>query len=48
MVVDNAHATIANCDKNRVVNFGVLALFSFIRLETFNVKTIELVYHCHS
>ena len=34
MVADDADAVIANGDNVRWVNYGVLALFSCIRLET--------------
>ena len=45
VVSDDAGGVIAN---NRLVNYGMMALFSSVKLETSGGRTIEYIDHCHS
>ena len=46
VVSDNAGGVFANDAKIRLVNYGLMALFSSIRLETSGGRTIEYIDHC--
>ena len=47
VVSDNAGGLFANNAKIRLVNYGMMALFSSIKLETIDGRTIEYIDHCH-
>ena len=46
-VSDYSGGIISNDANVRLLNYGVMALFSSIRLETISGKTIEYIDHCH-
>ena len=48
VVSENAVAVFANDANIRLVNFGMMALFSSIKLETSGGRTIEYIDYCHS
>ena len=45
VVSDNAGGVFANI---RLVNYGMMALFSSVKLETSGGRTIEYIDHCHT
>ena len=47
VVSDDAGGVFANDAKIRLVNYGMMALFSSIKLETSGGRTIEYIDHCH-
>ena len=47
VVSDNAAGVFANDANIRLVNHGIMALFSSIKLETIGGRTIENIDHCH-
>ena len=47
VVPDDAGGVFANDANIRLVNYGMMALFSSIELETTGGRTIEYIYHCH-
>ena len=47
VVSDDADGVFANDANIRLVNYGMMALFSSIKLETSGVRTIEHIDHCH-
>ena len=47
VVSDNAGGVFANNDNIRLVNYGMMALFSSAKLETSGGRTIEKIDHCH-
>ena len=47
VVSDDAGGVFANDANIRLVNSGMMALFSSIKLETSGGKTIEYIDHCH-
>ena len=47
VVSDDAGAVFANDANIRLVNYGMMALFSSIKLETSGGRTIEYIDHCH-
>ena len=47
VVSDDAGGVFANDAKIRLVNYGMMALFSSINLETSGGRTIEYIDHCH-
>ena len=47
VVSDNAGGVFANIAKIRLVNYGMMALFSSVKLETSGGRTIEYIDHCH-
>ena len=47
IVSDNAGGVFANNAKIMLVNYGMMALFSSIRLETSGRRTIEYIDYCH-
>ena len=47
VVSDNAGGVFANDANIRLVNYGMMALFSSVKLETSGGRTIEYVDHCH-
>ena len=47
VVSDNADGVFANDANIRLVNFGLMVLFSSVKLETSAVRTIEYIDHCH-
>ena len=47
VVSDDAGGVIANDANIRLVNYGMMALFSSIKLETSGGRTIEYIDHCH-
>ena len=48
VVSDDAGGVFANDANIRLVNYGMMALFSSIKLETSGGRTIEYIDHCHS
>ena len=44
---DDAGGVFANDANIRLVNYGLMALFSSIKLETSGDRTIEYIDHCH-
>ena len=48
LVSDNAGGVFANDANIRLVNYGMMALFSSIKLETSCGRTIEYIDHCHT
>ena len=46
-VLDDAGGVFANDADIKFVNFGLIALFSSVKLETSGGRTIEYVDHCH-
>ena len=46
-VSDDAGGVFANDANIRLVNYGMMALFSSIKLETSGGRTIEYIDHCH-
>ena len=44
---DNAGGVFANDANVRLVNYGMMALFSSVKLETSGGRTIEYIGHCH-
>ena len=47
VVSDDAGGVIANDANIRLVNYGLMALFSSVKLETRGGRTIEYIDHCH-
>ena len=47
VVSDNAGSVFANNDNIRLVNCGMMALISTVKLETSGGRTIEYIDHCH-
>ena len=47
VVSDDAGGVFANDGNIRLVNYGMMALFSSIKLETSGGRTIEYIDHCH-
>ena len=47
VVSDDAGCVFANDANIRLVNYGMMALFSSFRLETSGGRTIEYIDHCH-
>ena len=47
VVSDDAGGVFANDAIIRIVNYGMMALFSSIKLETSGGRTIEYIDHCH-
>ena len=47
VVSDNAGGVFANNANIRLVNYGMMALFSSVKLETSRGRTIEYIDHCH-
>ena len=47
VVSDDAGGVFANDANIRLVNYGMMALFSSIRLETSDGRAIEYIDHCH-
>ena len=47
VVSDDAGGVFANDANIRLVNYGMMALFSSIKLETGGRRTIEYIDHCH-
>ena len=47
VVSDDAGGVFANDANIRLVNYGMMALFSSIKLETSGGKTIKYIDHCH-
>ena len=47
VVSDDAGGVFANDANIRLVNYGMMALFSSIKLETSGGRTIEYIDHCH-
>ena len=47
VVSDDAGGLFANDPNVRLVNYGMMALFSSIKLETSGGRTIEYIDHCH-
>ena len=47
VVLDNAGGVFANNANIRLVNYGMIALFSSVKLETSGGRTIEYIDHCH-
>ena len=47
VVSDDAGSVFANDANIRLVNYGMMALFSSIKLETSGGRTIEYIDHCH-
>ena len=46
-VLDDAGGVFANNANIRLVNYGSIALFSSVKLETSGGRTIEYIDHCH-
>ena len=47
LVSDNDGGVFANDANVRLVNYGVLALFSSVKLEASGGRTIQYIDHCH-
>ena len=47
VVSDNVGGVFANDANIRLVNYGMLALYSSVKLETSGGRTIEYIDHCH-
>ena len=47
LVSDNAGGVFANDANIRLVNHGMMALFSSVKLETSGARTIEYIDDCH-
>ena len=47
VVSDDAGGVFANNANIRLVNYGMMALFSSVKLETSEGRTIEYIDHCH-
>ena len=47
VVSDDAGGVFANDANIRLVNYGIMALFSLVKLETSGGRTIEYIDHCH-
>ena len=47
VVSNDAGAVFANDANIRLVNYGMMALFSSVKLETNGGRTIEYTDHCH-
>ena len=47
VVSDNAGGVFANDANVRLVNYGMMALFSSIKLQTSGGRTIAYIDHCH-
>ena len=47
VVLDDAGGVFANNANIRLVNYGMMAMFSSIKLETSGGRTIEYTDHCH-
>ena len=47
VVSDDAGGVVANNANIKLVNFGMMALFSSVKFETSGVRTIEYIDHCH-
>ena len=48
VVSDHAGGVFANDANIRLVKYGMMALFSSIKLETSGGRTIQFIDHCHS
>ena len=48
VVSDNAGSVFANKANIRLVNYGMMALFSSVQFETSGDRTIEYIDLCHS
>ena len=46
-VLDDAGGVFANNANIRLVNYGMMALFSSVKLETSGGRTIDYIHHCH-
>ena len=46
-LLDDAGGVFANNANIRLVNYGLVALFSSVKLETSGGRTIEYIDHCH-
>ena len=47
VVLDDAGGVYANNANIRLVNYGMIALFSSVKLETSGGRTVEYIDHCH-
>ena len=47
VVSDNAGGVFANDDKVRLVNYGMMAFFSSVKIKTIGGRTIDYIDHCH-
>ena len=47
VVSDDAGGVFANDANTRFINYGIMALFSSVKLETSGGRTIEYIDHCH-
>ena len=47
VVSDDAGGVFANDANIRLVNYGMMALFSSVKLETSGGRTIDYIDHCH-
>ena len=47
VVLDDAAGVFANISNIRLINYGMIALFSSVKLETSGGRTIEYIDHCH-
>ena len=47
VVSDDAGGVFANDANFRLVNYGLMALFNSVKLETSGGRTIEYIDHCH-
>ena len=47
VVSDDAGGVFGNNANIRLVNYGMMALFSSVKLETSGGRTIEYIHHCH-
>ena len=47
VVSDDAGGVFTNDANIRLVNYGMMALFSSVKLETSGGRTIEYIDHCH-
>ena len=47
VVLDDAGGVFTNNANIRLVNYGLIALFSSVKLETSGGRTIEYIDHCH-
>ena len=47
VVSDDAGGVFANDANIRLVNYGMMVLFSSVKLETSGGRTIEYIDHCH-
>ena len=47
VILDDAGGVFANNANIRLVNYGMIALFSSVKLENSGGRTIEYICHCH-